>query len=110
MKKNNRKCIVCGKLYTYCPHCGADATKPAWYAEFHDENCREIFHIVSEYLANEITKEEAQKRVQKCDLSHKKTFKASISRELDTIIASENREFHPVYTDVKKKFKNRDVE
>ena len=74
MKKNNKKCIVCGKVYTFCNSCSAFDRYPRWMGIYHDENCKNVFEITSDYLSGDITKEEAKVRLDKCDLSNKQNF------------------------------------
>lgn len=84
---NNRKCIVCGKEYHYCPSCSS-INDPSWKSLYHDANCKDIFHIVSWYLSGDIKKEKALKDLEKCDLSKKYMFKNDIRAAIDEIFAS----------------------
>lgn len=70
-KKNNRKCICCSEEYRYCNSCAEDRMKEPWNSIYHNANCKDIFNIASDYLANAITKEEAKEKFDKCDLSYK---------------------------------------
>lgn len=74
-KKNNKECIVCSTRYTYCPTCTAYASIPRWKNIYHDENCRNIYNIASEYAHGMIDKDEAKTRFNNCDLSNKESFK-----------------------------------
>ena len=51
-KKNNRKCCICGRSYSYCPTCGEDAGKPTWYFIFDDLNCHDIYEVCVAYSGN----------------------------------------------------------
>ena len=84
-KKNNRKCICCSTEYHYCNSCGEDRTKPAWYAIYHDENCKNIFNVASDFLAGAITKEEARQKFDACDLSHKNKLHSKIVEAIDAV-------------------------
>ena len=84
MKKDDlRTCICCGKKYEYCPRCGKYDQYPRWMTNFHDANCREIFHTTIEYVAHNITDDQARKRLDKCDLSNKESFDPAV-REMIT--------------------------
>ena len=62
MANNQRICLCCGKTYRYCSHC--DEKKfPTWYALFHDENCHDIWYILSDFESGILTKEEAQEKM-----------------------------------------------
>ena len=84
--KNNRTCLVDGKKYSYCPSCSQDKNKPAYMATFCSENCMKLFMAASDYAANEISKEDAKKIVDKADLSNRKNFKASINKFIAEIL------------------------
>lgn len=85
MKKRTRKCIVCGTEYTYCNNCKSHASQPSWMAIYHDENCRNIMNIATEYMAGNIAKEEAKEQLDLCNLKNKKNFKESVVRAVDEI-------------------------
>ena len=85
MKKGTRKCIVCGVEYDYCNNCKKHASQPSWMAIYHDENCRTIMNVASEYMAGNITKAEAKEQLDLCDLKNKKNFKESVALAVDEI-------------------------
>lgn len=91
-KKNNRKCLVCGREYRYCPRCREDKGLPSWLALFHDNNCKVIFEVVNDYCNKIITKTEAKKMLDKCDLSGKKNFKESVANALNEIYVSNTKD------------------
>ena len=53
-KKNNRKCIVCGEKYYFCPTCQDGAVRASWYAIFHDQNCHDIYDAVYNILPQKL--------------------------------------------------------
>ena len=70
--KNNRKCILCGKEYSYCGSgCRGDAGKPTWMKLYCSENCKNIFSALNDYNFKLIDKTQAQERLSACDLSIK---------------------------------------
>lgn len=69
VKKDNKKCILCGKTYTYCSRCEEFDHLPRWMEIYCSDNCRTIFNTLTEYNAKNITAEEATKRLEKCDMS-----------------------------------------
>ena len=89
MAKRDRKCYLCGENYKYCPTCSQDKMKPAFMAEFHSENCKNIFEICTRFNMNLMSKSEAQEALKSCDLSNKTNFKSYVQRDLENIFAEE---------------------
>lgn len=69
MAKLNRKCIICGTRYSYCPHCSEDANKPTWMAIFCGENCKDIYTTLDDFRDGRISREDAQTVLNGLDLS-----------------------------------------
>ncbi len=85
MAKNNKTCTVCKTLYSYCPHCSADNSKPSWMNMFCSENCKNLFQAATDYYAGELTPSKAKAIVEKADLSNKDNFKPSIVKFIDEL-------------------------
>lgn len=88
MRKKTRSCIVCGVEYTYCNNCREYASKPSWMSLYHDNNCRNIMNIATEYMAGNLAKADAKSGLDKCDLTNKKKFKESVIKAIDEIYAT----------------------
>lgn len=102
MKKNNKKCIVCGEIYTYCNSCSEFDKYPRWMGVYHEENCKNVFDITSKFLSGHITKEEAKELLDKCNLSNKKNFHKVILETINKIYASEKRNKKTTKTNTEK--------
>lgn len=89
MGRRARECYLCGRDYQYCPTCSQDKMKPSWMAEFHSENCKNIFDICTRFNMNLMSKSEAQDALNACDLSNKANFKSYVQRDLEVIFAEE---------------------
>ena len=87
MAKKNRKCATCGTKYSHCPNC--DRNAPYWMANFHEENCKNIFQICTQYNVGLLTKEQAKEALNACDLSNKENFTECIQRDFANIFAVE---------------------
>lgn len=87
-KTKARNCIVCGKEYEYCNRCSSHATMPTWMALYHDDNCRSIMNIATEYMAGNLTKAEAKSKLDDCDLTNKKNFSESVLKAINEIYAT----------------------
>lgn len=90
--RNNKTCILCGKVYTFCNRCEEFDHLPRWMAIYCSENCKKIFVTATNYKAGEITKEQARERLAKCDLSDKAKFHQSVIDILDEILAEDKIE------------------
>lgn len=71
VKKNNKTCIACGTRYTFCSGCAQYDHLPRWMAIFHEENCKDIYNTVNDYINSGLSKEDAKELLDKCDLSNK---------------------------------------
>ena len=87
-KAKAKNCIVCGKEYEYCNRCSSHATMPTWMALYHDDNCRSIMNIATEYMAGNLTKVEAKSKLDDCDLTNKKNFSESVLKAINEIYAT----------------------
>lgn len=83
-----RKCIVCGKEYEYCNRCRSHASMPTWMALYHDDNCRSIMNISTEYMAGNITKADAKSQLDSCNLTNKRNFSESVTKAVNEICAT----------------------
>lgn len=90
MGRRNRECYLCGESYQYCPTCSQDRTKPFWMAEFHSENCKDIFDICTRFNMELFTKDEAKEAIEKCDLSNKLSFRPSVQNTLSNLLKVDN--------------------
>lgn len=90
MGKTNRICKTCGKEYYYCSNCDKSLNSPQWMLMWDTENCKNIFEIVSNFDQGIYTKEEASKKLEKCNLKEKYSFNEKISALIDKIMAKEN--------------------
>lgn len=86
MGRRNRSCYLCGEHYQYCPTCSQDRTKPSWMAEFHSENCKNIFDICTRFNMQLLTKDEAKAAIEKCNLSNKLNFRSSVQNTLSNLL------------------------
>lgn len=85
MRKRTRNCVVCGVEYIYCNSCKEHASQPSWMAIYHDDNCRNIMNIATEYMAGNLTKADAKSQLDNCDLTNKKNFKESVVKAVNEI-------------------------
>lgn len=66
----NRKCIVCGTEYSYCPSCREDRNKPKWMNKFDKEDCKDIFEVGCDFENGIIDASEASRKLQGKNLSN----------------------------------------
>ena len=85
MKKDNRKCICCGLTYKYCNSCVEYAHLPQWKNIYDKVECKVIFDVVTDYVANAITKEEAKEKLIGYDIKGI-TVKESVAKVINEIL------------------------
>ena len=86
MGRRTRTCYLCGEKYEYCPTCSQDKMKPSWMAEFHSENCKDIFDICTRFNMQFLTKDEAKEEIANRDLSNKLNFRPSVQNTLSNLL------------------------
>ena len=86
MGKVNRVCKTCGKAYYYCSNCNKSINSPQWMLMWDTENCKNVYEIVSNYAQGVFSKDDARKRLEKCDLKQKYTFNKKIANYIDEIM------------------------
>ena len=99
MGRRTRECLLCGTKYEYCPTCSQDKMKPSWMAEFHNENCKNIFDICTRFNMQLMDKAEAQVALKECDLSGKANFKPFAQKDFENIFA-EDKVIVPVEAEI----------
>ena len=87
MPKPNRECFTCGTPYYYCPGCehSSPHPRPSWYVMFDCPQCRDIFHILTDYSLKKISCEEARGQLSCFDLKDRSRFTPVVRRELEEI-------------------------
>ena len=83
MSRFEKKCIVCGKISEYCPHCAEYSHLPTWRAIYCGENCKKLFEISSDYWTGKISDEELKKIMGNCDLSYKEKVHHKIAEVIE---------------------------
>lgn len=85
MERKIRRCCVCMKEYEYCNKCKEDMNKPLWYFTFCSENCHNIYDITSKFEDKQIDVAEAEKQLEKLDLSNLDSFGNSYKNSISKI-------------------------
>ena len=89
MGRRTRECYLCNCKYEYCPTCSQDRMKPAYMAEFHSENCKNIFQICTDFNLGTMVKSDAKAALEQCDLSNKSNFKSFVQNDIENIFKEE---------------------
>jgi hypothetical protein len=86
-KQNNATCTVCGKNYYLCIACDRHkSTWRPWMVIVDDENCYNIYDIVSKYIAHDITKEQAKELLNTVDLTDLDNFRSLMKSKIKEIL------------------------
>ena len=88
--KNNKKCLACGTVYTFCPNCaGADRLAPSWKAEFCCEDCKTLWNTATIFNMGKYTKDEAKAIISALNLKPADQYADCLQRDLKNIMAEE---------------------
>ena len=88
MERKLRICCVCGTQYKYCPKCNEDKNKPHWMFVYHEENCKNIYDVMTKYEWGQITADEAATELEKLDLSKLDNFGESYKNTFNKIMSN----------------------
>lgn len=66
---NKRTCLCCRTQYHYCSQNCDDKNLPLWYNLFHNQNCHDIWYVLSDFENGVLSKEEAQEKIKSLDTS-----------------------------------------
>lgn len=88
--RNARDCVICHTTYEYCPNCSKYDGYPRWMSLFCCENCKDIYQVENQYGNGEITKDEAQAKMMKLDLSKRSAFTGCFKELADEILKEDN--------------------
>lgn len=91
MRKNNKRCLICSNLYTFCLNCAEFDHLPRWMGMFDKKECKEIFDAISDYRSNLCTKEETKERLIKIGALNMKVNKA-VQKSIDEIMLESNKD------------------
>ena len=86
-----RECICCHKEHSYCYSCPSDKYLESWHVLYCSKNCHDLFNAVNKYVFGHITKEEAKKQLEKCDLSVLPQCSESFQKVAKQILAEEQK-------------------
>lgn len=65
-----KTCIVCGKKYSYCPHCRNYNQYETWRTIYCSKDCKDVFHIFDDYRAKKIDAKNAYEKISKYNLEN----------------------------------------
>lgn len=71
-------------------YCAEFNHEPKWRMLFDTDNCRKIFHAVSDYLVNEIDANEAKKILSECDISNPNRFNENVKKVIRELFQDKN--------------------
>ena len=86
MARYDRSCILCGKVYEYCNSCSAFQDKPVWMFSYCSEDCKDITSLLTDFIYNKISKEDAKKIIDTKDTSRHMQYKGSYGKAYNEIM------------------------
>ena len=87
-KRGERTCIICGKKYEYCPHCGKGKPQEGWRNLYDSLDCKAIFLICSDFVNKRLSAAEAKQKLEKYDLKDLSTYAEGIRENIKAINAA----------------------
>lgn len=97
----NRRCICCDGKYSYCPSCGSDRLKPAWYSSFCSETCKTLWETLSKYSMGFVDKNSAMEVIKSLSLKDKSDYVACVQRDMEKVLAEESKPKRIKKTEIK---------
>ena len=94
-KRGERKCLVCGMTYMYCPDCGKGNPDETYKYLYNSSECHEISRIVGRYVAGKLTKELAKGALNVYDVQGK-TFMPDYQKVIDEIYKADKKKRNAV--------------
>ena len=88
----NRKCLVCGKKYDFCPTCEKDRFEPFWKVSFHDDNCHDVWQTLCAVTCKTISEADGAKKLKKLDLTHVDSFAPVIRKQIKDLLGDTKKE------------------
>lgn len=88
MARYDRSCILCGKVYEYCNSCSAFQDKPVWMFSYCSEDCKDITSLLTDYIYNKVSKEDAKKIIDTKDTSRHMQYKGSYGKAYKEIMGT----------------------
>lgn len=92
MARYDRSCILCGKVYEYCNSCSAFQDKPVWMFSYCSEDCKDITSLLTDYIYNKVSKEDAKKIIDTKDTSRHMKYKGSYGKAYKEIMGEVDSE------------------
>ena len=86
-----RKCVFCGKEYSYCPHCGTNSS-PGWMMNFDSIECRDIYNVLAGYNMGLSSADDVKAELDKYHITDYSVFSKKIQDKLMEIVSKKKEE------------------
>lgn len=87
----NHYCIICGKGYHACDSCAEVKTFQPWRVLTDSSEHWKIYMTIKDFNDGIISKDEAAKQLQNCDLTGRERFKPSAKASIDKILSDDKK-------------------
>lgn len=87
----NHYCIICGKGYHACDSCDEVKTFMPWRLLTDTSEHWKIYMAIKDFNDGIISKDEAARQLQNCDLTGKEFFKSSAKKSIDKILSESTK-------------------
>lgn len=87
----NHYCIICGKGYHACDSCYEVKTFKPWRILTDTIEHWKIYMTINDFKDGIISKDEAARQLQNCDLTGKESFKPSAKKSIEKILSESTK-------------------
>lgn len=91
-RKNNKECVLCHNIYTYCPDCDEYIREPFWKNMFCSEQCVNAYNVFTKYVSGVMDKEQAKAELAKADIDFEHKLKGSFATTYAEIMKEDNNQ------------------
>jgi predicted nucleic acid-binding Zn ribbon protein len=83
--RGDRKCVVCGSHYNYCPVCGKNDPYATWRYIYCSEDCRKLFNIANNWVSKKISSEYAKEQLKTITVPPLNRIQSTIRKNIEQI-------------------------
>lgn len=89
MYKSQRKCKLCptAHIYEYCTSCIKKEDIIQWKLQFDNENCRDVYKVLSEFAFGRLSANDAKRQLDKLEVPNKEDMQPALRHNFEDVLA-----------------------